>query len=233
MKGKRVLFWTDLHAPFNHRDALPFLKAVAKKYKTDTIICGGDEVDHYALSDYDKDSDAMSAKEEYMAALKVLAAFYKAFPKALVCTSNHVDRAERKRKAAGIPGAYVKSWNEVLQAPKGWRWSDSWTVDDVVYEHGHRLRGGNTATYDLPMTNGKSTVFGHFHARASVLYTATKEVLIFGMNAGCLIDIHSYAMAYGSSCKHRPVIGCAVVVNGQPIFVPMVLDRRGRWTGKL
>ena len=40
-----VLALPDLHCPFEHRDALAFLKAVRKHYRTDTTVCLGDEAD--------------------------------------------------------------------------------------------------------------------------------------------------------------------------------------------
>jgi hypothetical protein len=31
----------------------------------------------------------------------------------------------------------------------------------------------------------------------------------------------------------RPIIGCAVIINGLPKLIPMVLNKSGRWIGKI
>jgi len=41
------------------------------------------------------------------------------------------------------------------------------------------------------------------------------------------------AMAYNKNNLKRPVIGCAVIIDGIPQLIPMVLNRKGRWVKKL
>ena len=47
----------DLHEPFAHRDALPFIEEVAWSFDVDKVIFLGDEVDSHALSRYTTDPD--------------------------------------------------------------------------------------------------------------------------------------------------------------------------------
>jgi predicted phosphodiesterase len=99
---KRILVIADTQHPFQHEDYLAFLKAVAKKFETNTVVHVGDEVDHHALSDFDKDPDGMSAGDELKKAIDELKPYYKAFPKMYLCESNHTSRIFRKAYKVGI-----------------------------------------------------------------------------------------------------------------------------------
>jgi len=227
-----VLAIPDLHCPFEHPDSIAFLKKVKAKYKPTDIICLGDEMDAHAISDYDSDPDGLSAGYELKETIKHLKPFYKLFPKVKVCTSNHTARPYRQAHKFGIPKAFLKSYHEFLQAPKGWMWADDHEIDGVVYEHGEGFTGASAAIKSA-QGNMQSTVIGHIHAFAGIQYNANSKHLIFGFNAGCLIDRHAYAFAYGKKIKNKPILGCGIIINSIPIFVPMKLNNRGRWTGKL
>jgi len=199
----RVLCIADTQNPFEHRDYLDFLKAVAKKYKVNEVVHVGDEVDSHALGDWDKDPDGMSAGDELKAAIISLKAYYKAFPRALVCTSNHTDRIFKRAFKAGIPMAYLRGYQEFLEAPKGWKWADRWEIDGVVYEHGLGYSGAMGAM-KAAMDNMKPTVIGHLHSDAGIHYWANSDKLVFGMNVGSGIDRHQYAFKYGRSIRRSP-----------------------------
>jgi hypothetical protein len=227
-----VLVISDLHAPFEHPDAVPFLEAVAEFYNPSRVVCIGDEVDMHALSDYDHDPDGLSPGDELKGAIKHLRPIYSMFPKVLVCTSNHTARPYRRAFKHGLPKSLLKEYREFLQAPIGWEWADSWTIDGVKYEHGEGV-SGQLGAAKAAAGNMQSTVIGHLHAFAGVQYLANPMVLIFGMNVGCLLDNDAYSFAYGKHIRSKPVIGCGVVKRGIPTFIPMQLRRGGRWIGKL
>lgn len=234
--GHIVLAIPDLQAPFEHVDALPFVKAVRSAYKPTTIVCLGDEADKHALSEYGNDPDGMTAGLELHNCVEHLRPWYKAFPSVAVCISNHTERIFRKAYKCGIPKGYLKSYREFLEAPDDWHWRDQWEYDGVIYEHGHSFGGGNgrTAGFQLPLHNGKSTVFGHFHSSAGIQYLANEsERLWWGFNAGCLIDKKQYAFRYGSKTKAKPVLGCAIIDHGIPFFIPMICNKYERWIGEL
>ncbi len=228
----RVLIISDTQIPFQHKDYLAFLKAVAKKYKTEETVHIGDEVDFGGLGEWDKDPDGFSAGHELKEALKELQKLYKAFPKVKACTSNHTARPFRRAFKYGIPKAFIRDYSEFLEAPKGWQWRESWIIDEVQYEHGEGFSGRQGAIKAAEQ-NMRSTVIGHIHSHAGIQYVANPRYLIFGFNVGCLIDNKSYAFAYNKKFKAKPIISCGVVINGVPLLVPMFLNKRGRWTGKL
>jgi len=228
----KVLSIPDLHCPFQHKDAFDFLIAVNKKYKPQLVISQGDEADMAAISNFDHDPEGLSAGDELKAALVELKKLYKIFPSVKVCTSNHTARPFRKAFKYGIPKAYLKDYNEFLQAPKGWEWRDYWEVDGIIYEHGEGF-SGQPGALKAALANMQSTVIGHLHSYAGIQYSANSKHLIFGFNVGCLIDKDAYAFNYGKLIKSKPILGCGIIDNGIPEFIPMILNKKGRWVGKL
>lgn len=231
-KKHTVLVIPDTQFPFGHPDTFAFLKAVDAKYKPNEFVHIGDEVDLHALSNFEHDPDGYSAGHELKAALKDMHKLYKMFPNMKVCTSNHTARPFRKAYKHGIPRAFLKDYHEFMEAPKGWEWAEKWEIDGVIYEHGEGQTGVNGAI-KAALGNMQSTVIGHLHAFAGIQWSANPRHLIFGFNVGCLIDNKAYAFAYGKTFKNKPIIGCGVVIKGIPVFVPMLLNKRGRWVGSL
>jgi len=78
-----------------------------------------------------------------------------------------------------------------------------------------------------------SAVQGHYHEKFEIIYWGNSERLNFGMTVGSLIDDASVAFEYNNSNLKRPVIGCGMIIDSQARLVPMVLNRRGRWNGRL
>jgi len=230
-----VLIIPDVQIPFEHPDTIPFLKAVEKLVKPTRILQIGDLVDSHAISDYETDPDGMSPGDEFEEARKHLKKFYKAFPKVDVIVGNHDLRIYRLAFKAGIPRNCVRTLDDIFEFPKGWKLHDEIIIDDVVYEHGHNLGNGagNNAFKKAVDANMTHTVYGHFHAAAGIRWFANKKHLCFAMNVGCLMDTKSYAAAYGKKFPTKPILCCGVVQEGIPIIIPMVLNSKGRWIGKI
>ena len=53
------------------------------------------------------------------------------------------------------------------------------------------------------------------------------------MRCGCLIDDKSLAYEYNKTTLDRPIIGSSVIIDGQPKLIPMIMDKSGRWIGKI
>ena len=222
-----VLVIPDLHCPFEHPDALAFLCAVRDRIKPTHVVCLGDEMDFHAVSRWPSNPDGLSAGQEYARGVEHLLPFYREFPDALVCTSNHTVRPFKKAFEAGLPAAMMPSYSVMLKAPDGWRWDHSHVIDGVRYVHGEGKSGQNSHIAFLRAYK-QSVVHGHIHSYAAVSY----EGPLFGMNVGCLIDPDAYAYA-----KNMPIavnLGCGVVTGGRKAaFLPMFVDEKGRWTGGL
>jgi hypothetical protein len=222
----------DKHIPFEHRDALPFLRAVKKKYRPTDFINLGDMEDWHGINMHEHDPDGFSAGHELEELRRKIKPYFKLFPRLKICTSNHGSLPYRQAFKCGLPKELIKSYREILLAPRGWVWADSWEIDGVIYEHGDPGTGRNAAI-NAAHANMQSTVIGHVHSFAGIQYSANSKHLIFGFNVGCLIDKDKYAFAYGKKFKAKPILGCGVVIDGIPTFIPMLLNRKGRWTGKL
>lgn len=223
----------DMHHPFCHPDTLAFLKAVQKKYKPTLYMCLGDEVDQHALGRFPKDPDGMSAGKELQAAIDKLIPFYLAFPKMLVCESNHTVRAYKRSFEAGLPKAFLKDIEMVLNAPDGWHWASEWLIDGVLYIHGDPFFGKNAAEKHAT-ENWGSVVIGHTHSYAHVKTFHKRRGNFFAMDVGCLVDEEAYAFAYARKMNFKPTLGCGIVFHGRHAeFIPMVVDKDNRWVGYL
>jgi len=221
VKSHRVLVIGDIHAPFNHRYYLDFLKETYNKWDCDTVVCIGDEVDFHALSKYPQDPNGYGAGDELINAITALRPFYEAFPDVQVVTSNHTARPLKKAFEAGIPTQFLKDYKSFLDAPKGWSWSRQLEIDGVLYHHGEGYSGALGA-YKAAMNAMRSTVIGHIHSHGGCTYIQTEFDRLFALNVGCGVDIEAYAFAYGKNCAFKPTLGCGVVLDGkEAYFIPM------------
>jgi hypothetical protein len=224
-KKFRVLCVPDLHSPYQHPHALDFLSDVARDFRPNKIVILGDEFDGHAFSVHPKEPELYSPGHEYDAALHFMKQLYKLFPSALVCLGNHTLRPWRVAKAAGLPSRMLLDYNKLFEAPVTWRYSDHWFIDGVKYEHGDKGGSGRNAIFKAMFENRCSTVIGHIHGWPQVIYSANEHGLIFGMNAGCLVDLDSLAFAY-AHYRNKGVLGCGVVIEGEAAyFIKMPLSK--------
>ena len=77
------------------------------------------------------------------------------------------------------------------------------------------------------------TCQGHYHTSYNIQYWSNPNELLWACQTGCLIDMKSLALEYNKLQKTRPVIGTAVILNGLPKLIPMVLKKNGRWNRKI
>lgn len=231
-KKQTILVISDFHAPYNHPDAIAFLKACKKKFKPTDVVCIGDETDFHALSYHDSNPDLPSAGDELIKAINELKKLYKMFPKCTVVESNHGSMVLRKALTHGLPKAVFKGYNEILEAPKSWKWVDDVIINTmlgpVYFCHGKSGSPGKLASQ-----YGMSTVQGHFHEKSQINYISTPEKLMFDAHTGCLADDNSLALQYNKINPKRPIVSILIIINGIPQIVPMVLNKRGRWIGKI
>lgn len=227
-----MLILSDLHYPYNHPDVIDFLSALKKKYKFDRIISVGDELDYHAISFHDSDPDLMSPGDELKTSIARLKPIYKLFPEMDLCESNHGSLVYRKQKTHGLPRHVIKSYRDILEAPKGWRWHNDIIVKTPKGEV-YICHGRSADILKLSMSMGMSCIQGHYHTNFEVRYWGNSKGLYFGMIVGCLIENSSLAFAYNKLHLKRPVIGCGGIINGNPALFPMHLKPNGRWTGEV
>lgn len=232
MKRQVILAIGDLHAPFMHQDAVRFLTAVKKKYNPTDIVFLGDEVDGHAISYHEHDPDLPSPGDELKQAILQLQPLYKLFPKAIILESNHGSLVYRKALTIGLPSAVLKGYREIVKAPVGWIWKFdhiiSTALGDTYWHHG-KASQHKKLSQNLAM----SATQGHFHNEFYISYWSSPKALYWDMNVGCLVDKKSRAFAYGKNNLQKPILGCAVIIDGIPQLIPMVLNSASRWTNKL
>lgn len=210
----------DLHCPFQHPEAFDFIADIIRDVRPDEVVILGDEADFHGISFHNKDPDGLSAGMELMELKRHLKTLFKVVgPDAKVCVSNHTSLPFRRAFSEGLPAALFKNYAEVLEAPGGWKWQDSWVIDGVRYQHGTGYSGKNAAL-NAAETNRQSTVIGHVHSFAGIQYSANDKDVIWGMNCGWLGDVSAYAFEYGKYYKHKPILGCGIIADAVPIFQP-------------
>ena len=217
-EDRRILVIGDLHAPFTHPDYLHFCIDTYQKWNLNQVIFIGDLIDSHGWSYHEHDPDGMSAGDELNLAINQIKDWYHAFPDADVCVGNHDRMHARKMFTAGVPSKWIKGYNDVLGTKK-WNWVESIEYDGVLYEHGEGSKAFMKARQNM-----LSSVCGHHHTDAGVMWYVGKKFRVFGMQIGCGIDIKSYAVAYAKNFK-RQALGCGVVVDGgeTPINILMQL----------
>lgn len=223
MNKRNVLIIGDTHFPFERKGYLAFTKAIQKKYKCGTILHIGDEVDNHAISQHIADPDGYSSGSEYGRALRSMKQWYKAYPNMHVCIGNHTNRPFRMAREVGLSAKFIKSYESMWDAPKGWVWADSWDLFGVHYTHGNGSSGPNAAL-KRAMNLRKSVVIGHIHTEASIQYNVSSIDAIFGMIVGCGVDDKAYAFHYAKDQPKKSIISCGVVLDGNlPILELMPL----------
>lgn len=233
MNNKCILIISDLHTPYQHPDAVAFLRAIKKKYSPTRVILSGDEADYHSISFHDHDADLDAPGTELVKAIKALKPIYELFPVAEVLESNHGSLVIRKALANGLSRKFFKDPGEILEAPKGWSWHFEimTKLPNGTPCYFHHSKGANAKKNSQAM--GSSFVQGHHHEQMDIQYWGNPHNLLFGMTVGCLVDPKSLSMAYNKNNLKRPVIGCAIILNSLPILLPMQLNSKGRWIGKL
>lgn len=219
----------DTHEPFCHPQYRDFCYKTFNKYKVNKIVHIGDEIDNYALSYHEHSPDADSAGKEAERAMKAMKKWYNTFPNVEVIVGNHSSLPYRQATTAGIPKRFMRAYEEVWEAPKGWKWHLDFDIDHVKYIHGTGSSGQNGAI-NRATRSRQSTVIGHIHSFGGVSYHANDNDIIFGLNVGCGIDTRAYAFEYGRPFVNKPTLGCGIVIDGhQAIFTPMKLGKKYEW----
>ena len=216
-----------MHLPWAHPDTLEFFQAIKEEYEPDQVISVGDELDKHAMSFHDSDPDLLSAGSELELAIEMLQPIYELFPKVELVESNHGSMVYRKGKHHGIPRKYLRDYGEVIEAPEGWRWHDNLYIDlpnkqQLFITHGIKKNG-----LKLAQSMGCNVIQGHYHTEFNIQYASSPTQLYWSMQVGCMIDDKSLAFHYNKTTAIRPIIGCGIVLNGQPMLIPMILNSKG------
>lgn len=221
--NSRILWISDLHAPYHHKDALKFLSSLKEKYNPTRIIIGGDEADFHSLNMHGVDPDLPSAGDELQMLRKFIQELAVMFPVVDVMESNHTSLAYRRAFKAGIAKGFMKTYNDMLGVPDTWKWHNDLMIklpngQDCYFCHGKSSDG-----LKLSKNMACNVVQGHFHSKFAIGYWSNPNNLFWSMQAGALIDDKSLAMSYNKLTLDRPIIGTGLIIDSVPILVAMPL----------
>ena len=224
----RVLVIGDTHAPGMRTGYIPFLKSVAKRYKTNRVVHIGDLVDWASISFHEKNPSISNTEVEFSKAKAQVKQLATAFPKADWLIGNHDSLTERQANTVGLPAWVLRDYAEL--------WGVKWKVhprfskiliDGVIYMHGDAGRGGQDAALANAKDNFRSTVIGHHHSQAGVKFWCNRDFRVFGMSVGCGMDRRRLEFNYGKKFTQKPILGCGVVIDGKrAYFEPWLLGSR-------
>jgi len=217
----------DLHCPFEHKGYIEFLKDTFEKHKVTDVVFIGDICDNHAISRHQTEPSAKGATREYEMAYESLRPFVEAFPKAMLCHSNHDSIPERQIATLGMPTVFIKKFKDLWGLPDTWEYERYFIIDDVYYHHGLGANGINGAI-NKALNERMSVVQGHQHSVFNIEYRANARDLIFGMSVGCGVNNDLYAFEYGKFAPRKPVLGCGIVKSSsEALLVPMGLKYFG------
>lgn len=236
-----IIVISDTHFPYSHRDTFPFLKKLIQDTgfnplnKKHRCIHIGDETTGHGWSYHEKNPSLPNSDKELELALKDMKELYKLFPQCDVIESNHGSLAERKRKSAGIPKHWLKTYKDAYEAPDAWQWHRNLRIEldkGAPFNFFHGL-GSNAWAEALKL--GESLVQGHHHTKlyAHAEYLQSHKAVIQALQVGCLVDDSNPDFDYNKNSALRPKLGCGIIVRGWARAVPLLLTRQGRWVGRL
>jgi|SRR5210317_99573 hypothetical protein len=224
-KRNNVLVVGDYHAPANLKNYAKFCHDIYERWNCNRTVMIGDLVDNAALSFHLKDPTHKDPIAEYNKAMREVKKLVDLFPdKVDYLLGNHCVNPYRWCKEVGIPEEWMRSPKDIWNLPKTWKvWPryHQLVIDNVIYQHGDR--GRNSAILNAK-AEFKSCVQGHYHSKSGVEFYCNKEKRIFGCQVGCGIDYTNSQMNYSIPFTAKPVVSCAVVLEGRTAIVePMIL----------
>ena len=232
MKNKKILVISDMHLPYQHKDSIIFLKEIKKEFKPDRIINIGDLLDFHAISMHEHNPDLYSAGMELDKAKEYIQQLEAIFPEVTEVDSNHSSLVYRRALKYGMSKQFLKPYGDFLGTRK-WKWVDDLTLTMSNGQRCFFTHGRSADVLKVSQAMGMSAVQGHYHTKFVISYWANPDNLFFGMNVGCLINQKSMAFSYAKNFKTRFILGCGIILEGIPRLLPMVINKKGDWIGKI
>jgi hypothetical protein len=221
-----------MHIPYHHKDSINFLKEIKKQFKPDKIVNIGDLLDFHAISMHDSNPDLYSAGMELDKAKEYIKVLEDIFPEVIEVDSNHSSLVYRRALKYGMSKQFLKPYGEFLGTRK-WKWIDDLTLTMSNGQRCFFTHGRSADVLKVSQTMGMNCVQGHYHTKFLISYWANPDNLFFAMNVGCLINQKSMAFSYAKNFKTRFILGCGIILNGIPRLLPMVINKKGDWIGKI
>src|ERR1022692_2232780 len=97
-KTYRVAYVSDVHCPYEDKQAVDLAHTILADIKPDMMFFGGDIIDCYSVSDFDRDPKrVVNFQEEFDSTQKFLKSFRALAKSAKFLPGNHEERWERTK----------------------------------------------------------------------------------------------------------------------------------------
>lgn len=177
MDSVRVLWYTDIHFPHHDEHQVERLEDQIASEEFDVIALGGDGIDAYSVSKYDKDPSRIDTLQMELDMLGDHLRFVsKQQPKArrIYTPGNHEERVPTyvRGKAPGLDSLRCLKLPELLQTAKnGWELTGKTgtLINQTRLKHGVKVAqgAGNSVRKEM-MDHWRNVAMGHCHRRATV-----------------------------------------------------------------
>jgi len=201
-KYEKVLFVSDIHAPFQDNRAVRACISFGKWIKPDKIIFMGDVIDFYAISSFNKDPiRALGIQKEIDEAISILKIFRKEFPKVEMdfIRGNHEKRLQsylwkKASELSGLKNMNVPALLELEKLNIKYHKSGRMKLRGIVIKHGDKVRkhSAYTARGEFSET-GLSGLSAHTH-RIGMHCRTNEGGRFFWYEIGCLCKLNAEYM---------------------------------------
>jgi len=217
----RVLVIGDTHCPSMLEGYPEFLWDVYRSWNCDTVVHIGDLVDWHSISYHLRVAGTPDVMQEVDESRSQVQQLYRKFKSVTVLTGNH-DALPSRRLADAVMATDMLRIESDYWGTPGWKWVPRFgqhVIDNVIYQHGDRGRGGAHAAIKNAKEEFRSVVQGHLHGQMETCWYANSGMRVFGMQVGCGVDHRKLSMTYGRRFNLKPLVGCGVVIDGKYPYV--------------
>lgn len=195
------VFISDVHLPYEDRAAYGLTLEVIKSLKPDLIFLGGDILDFYSVSRYDKDANRkLTLQSDLNYAYEELSYLRKIAPKAEIAllSGNHENRLDiylnSKAEALStldaltIPNLLKLDTLKIKWIPNGTRMK----IGKLWHLHGNEIPGAGVNVAKAKFDRlGSNVIFGHHHKLQSYIHRNYDGDIRGAWANGCLSDLQA------------------------------------------
>lgn len=180
-KTYRVAFISDVHCPYQDQQAVNLAYNILSDVKPDLMFFGGDIVDCYSVSDFDRDPKRVVAfQDEFDSAIEFLRAFRSLAKAGKYLSGNHEERWERTKNRhpflASLKDIELANLLKLKQLGiEPLVHGEDHKIGELFYLHGDESGGGGVfPARALYFKEQGNIIFGHYH-KAQVFYNRLKD----------------------------------------------------------
>jgi predicted phosphodiesterase len=197
-----ILWLSDIHAPNHHHEALELAIEYGKTNKINCIVLGGDVIDNFPFTRFDKKPDRGEAKKMFEITQQILMHIRLSFPEAKIIwlEGNH-DRWYEKWLAKNAPMVWDDNYYSLQSRLKLDELEIEYLTEKQVLKidglhclHGHTLIKGVFSPVNpargIFLRAKASTIIGHCHQSSKHTESNLKGNIISCFSTGCLCELN-------------------------------------------